>query len=90
MPSSSKAKIGAILLALAFLAAQFHFCADLSAGNANRHFCPFCSTAGVAIAPYVPVLELAPVAGRLEVHATEAPVSTGIALSISPRAPPTL
>ena len=90
MSSSSKARIGAILLALVFLAAQFHFCADLNAGNVNGHFCPFCSTAGLAIAPYVPVLELAPVTTRLEVHATEAPASNGIALSISPRAPPVL
>jgi hypothetical protein len=87
---TSRAKIWAILLALVFLAAQFHFCADLSAGNAGGHFCPFCSTAGVAIATYVPVLELAPVAARLEVHPVEAPVSTGTAHSISPRAPPAL
>lgn len=83
-------KTWAILLALVFLAAQFHFCADLSASNTSGHFCPFCSTAGVAIATYIPVLELAPAAARLEVRAMEAPVSAGIALSISPRAPPVL
>jgi len=89
MPSKvSRAQIWAVLLALVFLAAQFHFCADTGTGSANGHFCPFCSTAGAAVATYVPVLDLAPVATRLELGAEQTPASAEIALSISPRAPP--
>ena len=84
-----KKQVCALLLGMVFLAAQFHFCADLSAGN-NEHFCPFCSTAGVAIAAQTPNLGVAPVVARLETLPAQVLFSTEIALSISPRAPPVL
>jgi hypothetical protein len=90
MPRTKRKAIWAILLTLVFLFAQFHFCADLKAGDANGHFCAFCSTTGVAIATYVPVLELGPGAVRLELRPVQTPVSTETALSISSRAPPIL
>jgi hypothetical protein len=86
--ASNEVKVFALLLGLVFLAAQFHFCADLSAGNSGGHFCPFCSTAGAAVATHVPLLGLAPATVRLEARAAETAVSSEIAPSISPRAPP--
>jgi len=79
----------AVLLALVFLLAQFHFCADLSAGN-NTHFCPFCSTAASAITSQPPVLGTAPAGIRLEIAAPQIEIATTVATSISPRAPPAL
>jgi hypothetical protein len=86
--TSHKAKVFALLLGLVFLLAQFHFCADLSTGNGSGHFCPFCSTAGAAIATHVPLLGLAPATVRLEARPAETARSSEGALSISPRAPP--
>ena len=80
----------ALLLGLIFLAAQFHFCADLSALNSSGHFCLFCSTAGAAVATHVPLLGLAPATVRLEVRLAEAAVSSEVAPSTSPRAPPAI
>ena len=87
---SYKVKVFALLLGLIFLAAQFHFCADLSALNSNGHFCPFCSTAGAAVAAHVPLLGLAPATVRLEVRPAETVVSSEVASSVSPRAPPAI
>jgi hypothetical protein len=84
---TGKTRIFALLLGIVFLAAQFHFCADLSAGS-NAHFCPFCSTAGVAIAAQTPILGVAPIMARLEILSAQVLFSPEIALSISPRAPP--
>ena len=78
------------MLALAFLLAQFHLCADLSAGGNNTHFCPFCSTAASAITSHPPVLGIAPAVIRLEIAAPQIEIATTVAPSISPRAPPAL
>jgi hypothetical protein len=86
---TSRTRACALLLGLIFLIAQFHFCADLSAGN-STHFCPFCSTAGVAIAASTPILGVVPVVAHLEALPAQILFSTEIALSISPRAPPAL
>src|SRR4051812_13240963 len=37
------------LLAILFLAGQFHLCADTSANGFASHTCPFCATAGSAV-----------------------------------------
>jgi len=87
---SNKVKFFALLLGLIFLAAQFHFCADLSALNSSGHFCPFCSTAGAAVATHVPLLGSAPATVRLEVRLAETAVSSEVAPSTSPRAPPAI
>jgi|ERR1700690_1103087 hypothetical protein len=86
----NKAKLCALLLGLIFLAAQFHFCGDLSAGSNSAHFCPFCATAGSAIATPIPTIGLAQIMVRLEVIPTDPPISAEVALSIAPRAPPSL
>lgn len=85
-----RGKACAVLLAVAFLLAQFHFCADVSGGSNNTHFCPVCSTAAAAIATDVPVLGIAPAVTRLEITAAQIETATTVATSISPRAPPTL
>jgi hypothetical protein len=90
LSASNKVRIFALLLGLIFLAAQFHFCTDLSTRNSNGHFCPFCSTAGAAVANHVPLLGLAPATVRLEVRQAHTPASSEVSLSISPRAPPAL
>ena len=42
-------RILAVFLAIIFLGAQLHFCADLSAGPASSHMCPVCSAANSAV-----------------------------------------
>jgi hypothetical protein len=86
--ANNKIRAFALLLGLLFLAAQFHLCADLSAANGNGHFCSFCSTAGAAIATHVPLLGIAPATIRLEGRPEQTLISSEVALTISPRAPP--
>ncbi len=78
------------VLALLFLAGQFHLCADTNSGSYASHICPFCATAGSAI--FTPALSMAmiPVLTKLEVAAVAFELSTEVAHTISPRAPPFL
>lgn len=86
----SKARLCALLLGIIFLAAQFHFCADLNSGPSGSHPCQLCSTAGSAVT--TPTLDLAvvPVVNRLEVFAKIVSPSLEIQSFTSPRAPPAL
>ena len=80
----------ALLLAVMFLGAQFHFCADLTFAPASDHFCPVCSAASSAVLAHSISIAPLPVANRLETRGLALVVSTHIPLSISPRAPPSL
>jgi hypothetical protein len=79
----------ALLLAIIFLGAQFHFCADLSATPAASHFCPVCSATTSAMATEALLLVVAPVSDRLESPGARLALSIDIPQAISPRAPPT-
>jgi hypothetical protein len=78
------------VLALLFLAGQFHLCADTNAGGYASHICPFCATAGSAV--FTPPLSIAiiPILSKLEVVAVAFELSTDVARTTSPRAPPSL
>lgn len=80
----------ALLLGVIFLAAQFHFCADLTLGSAGSHFCPFCSTAGAAVTPQSPNITIVPVTNSLVILAVFSLLLTLLPRPISPRAPPSL
>ena len=82
-------RILALLLAVIFLGAQFHFCADLSPAPSSSHICPLCSTAGSAVTPAAPSIAIAPMTDRLEVVVVLSSVSVEIPHAVSPRAPPT-
>ncbi len=86
----NKARLCALLLGIIFLAAQFHFCADLNSGPGGSHPCQLCSTAGSAVT--TPTLDLAvvPVVNRFEVFAKIQSPSVEVQRSTSPRAPPAL
>jgi hypothetical protein len=83
-------RISALLLGVIFLAAQFHFCKDLTTTPSAAHVCPVCSTAGSVVATQSPVISLVPVTSRLEVAPTVVSVSSAVPRAISPRAPPAL
>ena len=78
------------LLAILFLAGQFHLCVDTTSGGYASHICPFCATTGSAI--FTPELSLAmiPVLTKLEVTAVAFELSVVVARTTSPRAPPSL
>jgi hypothetical protein len=78
------------VLAIIFLAGQFHFCADTNSGGYASHVCPFCATAGSAI--FAPPLSLAiiPVLSKLEIAAVAFELTVDVARTTSPRAPPYL
>lgn len=80
----------ALLLGIIFLAAQFHFCADLNAGPGGSHPCQLCSTAGSAITTQTLDLAIAPVVDRLEVFVTILSPSVAVPRATAPRAPPAL
>ena len=88
--STSKIRLCALLLGLVFLAAQFHFCADLTSSSAASHFCPFCATTGAAIAPFIPTMSLAPSIAAAEMALAQSFVSAEAVSTISSRAPPAL
>jgi hypothetical protein len=80
-----------LLVAVGFLAAQFHFCADLTAGPSGSHLCPLCSTAGAAIvSSSVSVATPVSIAKPLETLVIAFAVSAELSPSLSPRAPPSL
>lgn len=81
-------RILAVLLAIIFLGAQFHFCADLSAAPASTHMCPVCSAAGSAVATPAPLIVGASISHRLEIRGYSLVVSMDTPRAISPRAPP--
>ena len=82
-------RVCALLLGLVFLAAQFHFCADLTYSGAS-HFCPYCATAGVAMAAAAPAIGPAPANAPIEMAPPEVFASADVWFSIAPRAPPSL
>jgi len=90
LQTNSKIRTCALLLGLVFLAAQFHFCADLTSANSASHFCPFCATAGAAIAASIPTIGLAPANTPVELAPGQFSVCAAVWFSISPRAPPSL
>ena len=90
LPNVNKLRICALLLGLVFLAAQFHFCADLTSANGTSHFCPFCATAGAAVATSVPSISLAPANAPVELTPAQVLASAEVWFSIVPRAPPSL
>jgi len=87
--STSRIAVLALLLAVIFLGAQFHFCADLTAAPAASHFCPVCNATSSAMAAQALLLVVAPVSLRLESPGAQLSLSTHIPRAISPRAPPT-
>jgi hypothetical protein len=80
----------ALLLAVVFLGAQFHFCADLTAGPTSSHICPVCSAAGFAVATESPSAAMVAVTNRLEGFALVSSTPCDTPRAISPRAPPCL
>ncbi|MGB7233760.1 MAG: hypothetical protein WBD19_18965 [Candidatus Acidiferrum sp.] len=83
-------RLGALLLGMIFLAAQFHFCADLTSGPASSHPCQICSTVGSAVAPQTLTLSVVPVVSRVEVFVAVLSPSVELPRTTSPRAPPAL
>jgi hypothetical protein len=85
-----KARVSAVLLGLIFLAAQFHFCADLNSGPSGSHPCQLCSTAGSAVTTETLDLAVVPVVDRLEIFARILSPSVEVQRTTCPRAPPAL
>ena len=88
--NSNRTRGCALLLGIIFLAAQFHFCADLNSGLSGAHPCQLCSTAGSAVTTETLDLAVVPVVDRLEVIAKILSPSVEVQLTTSPRAPPAL
>jgi hypothetical protein len=78
----------ALLLAVIFLGAQFHYCADLSPASSGSHVCPLCSAAGAAVTPTSPGLAFTAVVTWLEIVPVLAATSLEAPHAVSPRAPP--
>ena len=78
-----------LLLGIIFLAAQFHFCTDLTAGPSS-HICPICNAASSATVAHSFSIAPPQVANRLESPSHPLLISIHIPRSTSPRAPPSL
>jgi hypothetical protein len=89
MPGNiARIRLLALLLGIVFLAAQFHFCADLTSDPYSLHVCPFCTVAGSAILMPPPSIAIMPIVSRLERPAVVFDVSYAIPRATSSRAPP--
>jgi len=88
LAKSQRIGVLALLLAVVFLGAQFHFCADLTATPSASHICPVCSAVGSVVATQAPSIAIVPVTVRLEVAPLVVPVSPEVPRATSPRAPP--
>jgi hypothetical protein len=86
----SRTRLLVAFLVVMFLAAQLHFCADLTAGPTSAHICPVCSTVGSVVTPASPSLAVAPVMSLLQTFAVLSAVFAVLPQAISPRAPPAL
>ena len=86
--ASRRLRLFALLLGSVFLAAQLHFCADLSAGPIGSHGCPFCTGAASAIVTPLPSITLVPVLNRFESLAVLFNIPSPAPRATSPRAPP--
>ncbi|MGC1482262.1 MAG: hypothetical protein WA789_00580 [Candidatus Acidiferrum sp.] len=73
-----------------FLAAQFHYCADLNSGPGGSHPCQLCSTAASVVTTQTLHLAIVPVVDRLEVFVAIVSPSVELHRITSPRAPPAL
>ena len=85
---SRPAAIVALLLGFIFLAAQFHFCSDVTTEPTASHLCPICSTAGSALTTPSLSMAVASVTSRLEITPVAVVSSAEVSRAISPRAPP--
>jgi hypothetical protein len=83
-------RVLALLFGIMFLAAQFHYCADVTSSATGSHICPLCSTAGSVIAPQAASMLITPIMNRLEVVAVTATFFLALPRATSPRAPPSL
>jgi hypothetical protein len=86
--NSRRIRLLALFLSAAFLAAQFHFCADMTASPSGSHICPLCSTASSAVAPQSPSIAIVPMANRLAIIRVIMVASAPLPRAVSPRAPP--
>jgi hypothetical protein len=87
---TDRVRVLVLLLGVVFLAAQFHFCADLTVNSSASHFCPTCSTVGPVVATQTPGIAIVPVMNRLEVAPLVVSGVSAVPRAISPRAPPAL
>jgi hypothetical protein len=86
----NRTRVYALLLGIIFLAAQFHFCADLNSSASGSHPCQLCSTAGSAVTTETLDLAVVPVVDRLEIFARILSPSVEVQRTTCPRAPPAL
>ncbi len=78
----------ALLLAVIFLGAQFHYCVDLNSGPDSSHVCPVCSAATTIIAVQLPSIAFVPVSNDLELASPPLPAAADLQRSLASRAPP--
>lgn len=78
----------ALLLAILFLAAQFHQCADLAPNTAASHACPVCSAAATVVTTASPVIAFVSTESAFVAQASPRVVSSHIPYAASPRASP--
>jgi hypothetical protein len=80
----------ALVLAIGFLVAQLHLCADLTSSPYGSHNCPFCTVASSALVTQAPDIALVSLVNRLQSRAVVLNLFSAVPRAISPRAPPSL
>jgi hypothetical protein len=78
----------ALLLGVILLAAQLHFCVDMTGSPSGSHICPVCSVASSVVTAQSPSVEIIRVSDRLEIAPSLVALSSAVPRGTSPRAPP--
>lgn len=87
-PLQPKVRFLVLLLAMVFLVATFHFCADLASTQSGTHLCPVCSTTVSLVSQAALIIIFVPVQNPIAVPASATIINVALPPSISPRAPP--
>jgi hypothetical protein len=80
----------ALFLAVVFVGAQFHQCADLSSNSSATHVCPVCSMAASAVVTASPVISFVSTDTAFVARPSPRVVSSNLPYAASPRASPSL
>ncbi len=84
----SRIRCFALLIGIIVLAAQFHFCADLTSNPNDAYKCPLCIGASSAVITLPQGITIVPTMDRVERWASAGKISAHESRGKSPRAPP--
>ena len=85
-----KLQILALVVAILFIGAQFHLCADLTSNSSGSHICPLCYATSSVVTPELPVIALVSVETPFIGDPAPRVISSQLPHAACPRASPSV